>query len=94
MFGPGASAARGAEANPLSPTPRRHPARTPAMEGERVAEINARTCPAPCRWCWPAASTPPSSKAKAALVREGWTLVTENPAGGRLEAAGQTSRWF
>lgn len=93
-FGPSASAARGADANDLFADPRVGINRVaPRLEGQRVAEINARTCPGAVPAVIMAAPAAAYDKTRAALLAEGMTLVTENPASGRLEATGQT-RWL
>lgn len=93
-FGPRASAARGPDANDLFADPRVGINRVaPRLEGQRVAEINARTCPGAVPAVVMAAPAAAYDKARAALLAEGMTLVTENPASGRLEATGQT-RWL
>ena len=90
-FGPRASAARGAEANELFADPRVGINRTaPTLEGQRVADINARTWPGAVPAVIMASVPAAYDKTRAALLREGMTLVSENPAGGRLEATGQT----
>jgi fatty-acyl-CoA synthase len=52
--------------------------------------VNAQTCPGAV----PVVLTGPVQaaydKARAAMLREGLTLVTENPAGGRIEALATT----
>jgi fatty-acyl-CoA synthase len=94
VFGPSASAARGPQANDLQSDPRVGiQSSAPAMEGQRVAEINARTCPGAVPAVITGTPEAAYDKARAALVSEGMTLVTENPVGGRLEATGQT-RWL
>lgn len=94
VFGPSASAARGPQANDLLTDPRVGiQSAAPAMEGQRVAEINARTCPGAVPAVVTGSVQAAYDKARAALINEGMTLVTENPASGRLEATGQT-RWL
>jgi fatty-acyl-CoA synthase len=91
MFGPRASAARGPEANDLLADPRVGINRlAPTLEGQRVAEINARTCPGAVPAVITGSVAAAYDKTRAALLREGLTLVTENAAGGRLEATGAT----
>lgn len=94
MFGPRASAARGPAANDLFADPRVGINRVdPRLEGQKVAEINARTCPGAVPAVIMASPAAAYDKARAALLAEGMTLVTQNPASGRLEATGQT-RWL
>jgi fatty-acyl-CoA synthase len=90
-FGPSASAARGTESNDLFADPRVGINRVaPTLEGQRVAEINARTCPGAVPAVIMGTVQTAYDKTRAALLREGLTLVTENLASGRLEATGQT----
>jgi fatty-acyl-CoA synthase len=90
-FGPRASAGRGPKANDLFADPRVGINRTaPTLEGQRVAEINARTCPAAVPAVIVGNVNAAYDKTRAAMLGEGMTLVTENPASGRLEATGQT----
>lgn len=94
VFGASASAARGPQANDILTDPRVGiQSAAPAMEGQRVAEINARTCPGAVPAVITGSAQGAYDKTRAALLAEGMTLVTENPAGGRLEATGQT-RWL
>ena len=94
VFGASASAARGPQANDVLTDPRVGIQSTaPTMEGQRVAEINARTCPGAVPAVVTGTVQAAYDKTRAALVREGMTLLTENPASGRLEATGQT-RWL
>ena len=61
--------------------------------GRQVAEVNRLTCPAatPASVLLP----PPEAydKAKAALKAQKLTLVTDDPAAGRLEATGRRGVW-
>lgn len=83
-FSPALITARGAEANPTPPAP-------VALGGKRIAEINEETCPG-ARPVLLAKSAPDAyAAAKAALA--GLTLVTDDPATGRLEATA-SSFWY
>lgn len=94
MLGPSALAARGADANPVQADPRVGiQSLRPRMEGARVAEINARTCAAAVPAVITGSVEEAYDKTRAAMLREGLSLVTENPAGGRLEASWVT-KWL
>jgi fatty-acyl-CoA synthase len=94
LFGPTASAARGANANPVEPDPKvQAQPQNPNLTGTRVAEVNARTCPAAVPVVLTGSVRGAYDKARAAMLHEGLVLVTENPADGRIEATAVT-RWL
>jgi fatty-acyl-CoA synthase len=94
LFGPRAAAARGEGANPIQADPRVQPQpQAPNLTGARVADVNVRTCAAAAPVVLTGSAQSAYDKARAALVREGYQLVTENPAGGRIEAVA-TTRWL
>ena len=84
-FGPGSLAARGPGSLPVLPNP--------VIGGQRLADINARTCPGAVPVVLATNPQQAFDRAKAALQREGLEIVTENPAAGRIEAVA-TGRWF
>ena len=87
LFGPKVFAARGEGANAIEADPKVQPQpQAPNLTGTRVAEVNARTCPGAVPVILTGTVGDAYAKAKAALVRERATIVTDNPAGGRLEA--------
>jgi fatty-acyl-CoA synthase len=94
VFGPSLTAARGAEANRALPDPRvgiNHVA--PKLEGMRVAELNARSCRSGVPLIVAGSAEQAYDRARRALLAQGYELVTENPAAGRLEATA-TTRWL
>ena len=94
LFGAAASAGRGAGANPVDPDPKvQAQPQNPNLTGTRVADVNARTCPGAAPVVLTGSLQAAYDKARAAMLREGLTLVTENPAGGRIEASAVT-RWL
>jgi fatty-acyl-CoA synthase len=94
MFGAAVVAARGPDANPVEPDPKVQPQpQDPNLTGVRIAEVNARTCPGAVPVVLTGGVQAAYDKARAAMLREGLKLVTENPAGGRIEARA-TSRWL
>lgn len=93
-FGPSFLVARGPDANRVLPDPRVGVQRASArMEGMRVADLNARGCPAAVPAVMIGSVEQAYAKSRAALLAQGFTLVTENPAAGRLEATTAT-RWL
>jgi fatty-acyl-CoA synthase len=91
LFGPSMTAARGPGANRALPDPRvgiQHVA--PRLEGVRVAELNARGCRAAVPAIVVGTVDQAYDRARAALLAQGYTLVTENPAAGRIEATTTT----
>lgn len=84
--------ARGPEANPVLDDPV-VPERAPALAGQRIAEVNERTCPSARPILSPAQAPQAYAAAKAALADEGLEIVTDDPAAGRLEAVA-TSFWY
>lgn len=94
MFGPKVTAARGETSNPLEADPKVQPQpQAPNLTGTRIAEVNARTCPGAVPVVLTGSVRDAYAKARAALLRDGETLVTENPDGGRIEALAVT-RWL
>lgn len=93
-FSPKLMQLRAEGADPVEPDPVAPSAPgTRTIASEHVSAVNARTCPA----ATPVVLTQPVdaaySKAKAALVRAGLALVTDDRAAGVLEATA-TSFWF
>jgi fatty-acyl-CoA synthase len=94
LFGPAASAARGAGANSIEADPKvQAQPQDPELTGTRVALVNARTCALAVPVVLTGSPQGAYDKARAAMLREGLTLVTENPADGRIEATAVT-RWL
>jgi fatty-acyl-CoA synthase len=94
VFGPRLVADRGQAANPVAADPRVQPQPyNPNLTGTRIAEVNARTCPAAVPVVLAVPVQVAYDKAHAALLGQGLTLVTENPAAGRIEATA-TSRYL
>lgn len=94
LFGPSLIAARGTDANPVPADPRvgiNHVATR--YEGMRVAELNARACPGAVPVILVGAPEQAYAKARQALVAQGYELVSENPAAGRIEATA-TTKWL
>ena len=83
---------RGPEANPVEPDPL-VPARAPALAGKRIAVVNEETCPGAKPVLLAKSMQDAYATAKAALIAEGLTVVTEDPAAGRLEATA-SSFWY
>lgn len=91
LFGPSLTAARGTEANRALADPRvgiNHVA--PKLEGMRVADLNARACRAAVPVIVAASPEQAYARARQTLLGQGYELVTENPAAGRLEATATT----
>ena len=94
LLGATASAARGAGANPVDPDPKvQAQPQDPNLTGTRVADVNARTCAGAVPVVMTGSVQAAYDKAHAAVLREGLILVTENPAGGRIEATA-TTHWL
>ncbi|HTK33981.1 MAG TPA: DUF1499 domain-containing protein [Caulobacteraceae bacterium] len=94
LLGPAASAARGGGANRVEPDPKvQAQPQDPNLTGTRVAEVNARTCPDAVPVVLTGSVRGAYDKARAAMLREGLALVTENPADGRIEATA-VSHWL
>jgi fatty-acyl-CoA synthase len=91
-FSPAVITARGPDANPVVPDPV-VAERAPALGGQRVADVNARTCPGATPVLLPKSREEAYADAKAALTAEGLEIVTDDPAFGRLEAVA-TSFWY
>ena len=96
MPSPALVARRGKDAFPIVPSPSlpEGPGGVGAgVMSRQVAEVNRATCPAatPATVLLP----PPEAylKAKAALKAQGYTLVTDDPAAGRLEATARRGAW-
>ncbi len=85
-FSEGVMASRGAESNPVVADPL-------APDKSRVAELNAKACPAAKPAVLAEAPAAAYGKVKAALLSVGLTLVTDEPATGRIEAVA-TSRLY
>ena len=59
--------------------------------GRRIADINAETCAQARPLLLSAAPGAAYAKAKAAVEQAGLTLVTDDPASGRIEATGRST---
>lgn len=86
MFSEAAMQRRGAEANPIVADPL-------MFTGERIAQVNERTCPEARPVLLKMSAEDAHARAKAALVEQGLEIVTDDPATGRLEAVA-TSFWY
>ena len=94
MFGAAATAARGPSANVIEADPKvQAQPQNPDLTGTRVADVNAHTCSAAAPVVLTESQQAAYDKARAAMLRDGLTLVTENPAGGRIEATA-TAKWL
>lgn len=77
--------------NRVEPAPRVEPQpQDPNLTGTPIAAVNARTCPGAAPVVLTGTTLAAYDKAKAAVVREGFAIVTDNPEGGRLEATATT----
>jgi fatty-acyl-CoA synthase len=91
MFGAKLSAARAGADNRVEAAPRvQAQPQAPNLTGTPIAEVNARTCPGAVPVVVTGSLQAAYDKARAAMVRDGLVLVTENPAGGRIEATAVT----
>ena len=91
MFGLKVTAARAEADNRVEAAPRVQPQpQDPNLTGTPIAAVNARTCPGAVPVVLTGTVDAAYAKARTALVREGLVLITENPAGGRLEATATT----
>jgi fatty-acyl-CoA synthase len=85
MFSPAVLKARGPEANPVDPSPIL-PIGSKIYAGRSLAEVNAETCPA----ARPLTVAVPADQAfvhvKSAIEGAGLSIVTADPASGRIEA--------
>jgi fatty-acyl-CoA synthase len=94
LFGATITSARGLDANPAPASPVvGELSNSPALLGKTIAEINATTCPGAVPVVLTTTPEVAYAKARAALLAEGLTLVTENPRALRLEATA-TTQWF
>ncbi|MDH4386977.1 MAG: long-chain-fatty-acid--CoA ligase [Caulobacter sp.] len=85
LFSPKVMADRGPDANIVEPSPVM-PLDGGGFAGRRISEINAETCPAARPVILSTDTATAYQTAKAALLKSGLTLVTDEPANGRLEA--------
>ncbi len=85
MFSPTALKARGPDANPVDPSPIL-PMGSRAYAGRPVAEVNAETCPAARPVTLAANAAQAFAVAKAAVENAGMSIITADPASGRIEA--------
>lgn len=85
-FSEAVMASRGADSNPVVADPL-------APDKSRVADLNAKACPAAKPAVLAEAPAAAYGKVKAALLSVGLTLVTDEPATGRIEAVA-TSRLY
>jgi fatty-acyl-CoA synthase len=91
MFGPKLSAARAGADNRVEAAPRvQAQPQAPNLTGTPVADVNARTCPGAVPVVVTGTTLDAYARAKAAVLREGLAIVTDNPVGGRLEATAVT----
>jgi len=94
MFGPGVIAERGRAAKPVRLDPRVGiQMLAPELEGQRVAEINPRTCDAARPVILPGTFQAAYTRVREAVEREGLIISTENPDVGRIEAVAEM-RWL
>jgi len=85
MFSPTALKVRGPNANPVDPSPIL-PLGSRAYAGRPVAEVNAETCPAARPVTLAANAAQAFAVARAAIENAGMSIITEDPAQGRIEA--------
>jgi fatty-acyl-CoA synthase len=93
MFGATITAARAEAAadNRVEAAPKVEPQpQDPNLTGTPIAAVNARTCPGAVPAVLTGSPLAAYDKAKAAVTREGFAIVTDNPEGGRLEATATT----
>jgi len=90
MFSDAVMKDRGPEANPVTPDP---VATAGPLAGQKIADVNARTCPGAKPVMLAKAPADAYAAAKAALAKDGLKVVTDDPAAGRLEAVA-TSFWY
>jgi fatty-acyl-CoA synthase len=94
LFGPALQASRGADADPVTADAKVQPQpQNPDLTGTPIARVNALTCRGAAPLVLTTSVQGAYDKARAALLKEGATLVTENPAAGRLEASWIT-KWL
>ena len=94
MFSPSFAASGTEGANPIQPDPKvQAQPQDPNLTGTRVAEVNARTCHGAAPLVLTTSTQAAYAKARAALVRDGEMLATEDPDVGRLEAVA-TTKWL
>jgi len=91
-FSDAALAARGGSAQVVEADPSL-PVGSASFAGRRVADVNAETCPAAKPLILQRPPADAYEAAKATLLAEGLTLVTDDPMDGRLEATGK-SFWY
>jgi fatty-acyl-CoA synthase len=94
-FSPRAMAVRGPGSNPVHADPR-SVWNNPAVENwmdRRAEAVNARLCPEARPVVLPVPPTEAYARIKAAVADAGLTVMTDDPAGGVLEAT-ETSFWF
>jgi fatty-acyl-CoA synthase len=85
-------AARGGAAQAIEADPSL-PVGSATFAGRRLADVNGQTCPAARPLILPGSPADAYEAAKAAVQTAGLTLVTDDPADGRLEATGR-SFWY
>ena len=85
MFSPAVLKARGPGANPVEPAPVL-PIDVRSYAGRAVADVNAETCAGARPALLNATPDQAYAAARAAVVAAGLTLVSDDPAAGRLEA--------
>jgi fatty-acyl-CoA synthase len=90
MFSEAVMKDRGPEANPVMPDP---VASAGPMAGQKIADVNAKTCPGAKPVMLAKAPADAYATARAALVKDGLKIVTDDAANGRLEAVA-TSFWY
>lgn len=93
MFGPKITAARNEAAadNRVEAAPRVQPQpQDPNLTGTPIAAVNARTCPGAVPVVLTGTVADAYNRARGAVIRENYAIVTDNPEGGRLEATATT----
>jgi fatty-acyl-CoA synthase len=91
-FSDAALAARGGSAQAVEDDPSL-PVGSAAFAGRRVADVNAETCAAARPLVLERSPADAYEAAKAAVLAQGLTLITDDPMDGRLEATG-ASYWY
>ncbi len=90
MFSDRVMKMRGPHANPVMPDA---VMTSGPLNGQKLSEINARTCADAQPVMLTVAPEQAYAKAKGVLVKDGLKIVTDDPAAGRLEAVA-TSFWY
>lgn len=93
LFSPAMLAVRGEKANPVELAPVVPEGPRNAFLGRPVAMVNASTCPAATPAVLESDVPFAYNRARIAVMKFGWTIVTDDRAGGRLEATAR-SLWL